>query len=288
MMQRLFTYQLSAIDPALGRLDYESLSDQALMEIIIGGMAAEDKKRYQDENGNFKDVCEWNLRACADDRVTGIFFMQVKMGDGQFPFDFIPPLVCRIWMTNSAACGTLDTSLLPLGLNEFVVNKNKLHGKLNFKAFPRALKYIQIKGNAFCGSCALGELPDCLMILIAGGNKFSGSISLNDLPPAMQKLCLKKNMLTGQINIERLPRNMYTLDLSGNQFSGNVRLTDHPHGFEEFNIENNSLSGSLVLFVDRRPILPFDFICSSVTAIFDMHGNKHPYEEALIEMIEGK
>ena len=286
-MQRLFTSQLSAIDPALGRLDYESLSDQALMEIIIGGMAAEDKKRYQDENGNFKDVCEWNLRACEDDRVTSIFFMEVDMGERQFPFDFIPPLVQSIVMEDCVACGTLDTSLLPLNLNYFEINKNKLHGTLNFKTFTRALIEIQMMGNAFCGSCNLNELPDLLMILTAGRNKFSGSISLNDLPQAMEQLFLQENSLTGQINIERLPPNMYALDLSGNQFSGNVRLLDHPPDFEFFNIENNSLSGSLVLSVDKDSILPFDFICSGVTAIFDKHGNKHPHEEALIEMIEG-
>ena len=71
-MHTLSTLQLLTIDPALGRLDYESLSDQALMEMLIDGMNAKDKAEYQDENGNCRDVGEWKGIALSNDRVTEV------------------------------------------------------------------------------------------------------------------------------------------------------------------------------------------------------------------------
>ena len=49
---------LQSVDPALGRLDYDSLSDQALMEMLFGGLIDESKRRYQDKHRMLLDVCE--------------------------------------------------------------------------------------------------------------------------------------------------------------------------------------------------------------------------------------
>ena len=40
--------KLMCVDPSLGRLDYDSLSDQALMETLVEGMNRTDKRRLQD------------------------------------------------------------------------------------------------------------------------------------------------------------------------------------------------------------------------------------------------
>ena len=52
---QMFYLAVMAIDPALGRHDYHSLSDQALMEMVFDGMKAEKKQKLQDEHGNFLD-----------------------------------------------------------------------------------------------------------------------------------------------------------------------------------------------------------------------------------------
>ena len=71
MLQTLFT-----VDPALGRIYKDTLSDQALMEILIAGMDDCIKSLYQDESGNFTDFQQWNEVYHWGNRVTGIGFMK--------------------------------------------------------------------------------------------------------------------------------------------------------------------------------------------------------------------
>ena len=49
---------LCAIDPSLGRVDYDSLSDQSHMEFLIEATPEDRKRAFQDANGCFLDVCE--------------------------------------------------------------------------------------------------------------------------------------------------------------------------------------------------------------------------------------
>ena len=72
MFPLLGTPHLLAVDPSLGRLDYESLSDQALMEMLIDALPTEEKAMFKDANGNFQDVCEWTNMDCTDERVTEV------------------------------------------------------------------------------------------------------------------------------------------------------------------------------------------------------------------------
>ena len=60
-------HTLLSIDPALGRLDYDSLSDQARMEIFIDGLTEETKKHFQDPKGGFLDISEWSGVFVTDD-----------------------------------------------------------------------------------------------------------------------------------------------------------------------------------------------------------------------------
>ncbi|KNH04576.1 hypothetical protein XU18_4206 [Perkinsela sp. CCAP 1560/4] len=48
---------LDAVDPSLGRLDYASLSQQALMEMVIDGIA--NKEKICGDANELKDIEEW-------------------------------------------------------------------------------------------------------------------------------------------------------------------------------------------------------------------------------------
>ena len=51
---------LLSVDPSLGRVDYSALSDQTLIELLIDGFDDVTKEKYQDNEGTYLNVCEWD------------------------------------------------------------------------------------------------------------------------------------------------------------------------------------------------------------------------------------
>ena len=158
MFQTSLSLQLLTIDPSLGRLDYESLSDQALMEMLISGMTTEYKQVFQDENGHYVDVCEWKTFgftniSCTDARVTDIKAVRYAFNDAQFPFEFIPPLVKSFWMMDCNLHGTLNPSVLPQNILKFDVGGNSLDGSIDCKGFPKKIEAIIFFENALVAFC---------------------------------------------------------------------------------------------------------------------------------------
>ena len=281
-MHKTFILRILAIDPALGRLDYDSLSDQALMEMLIDGMIAEQKAElFQDQRGNFKDICDWSELICSNDRVTEIRIDRSTFNKKQFPFEFIPALVTNFFMMGCNLHGTLDFSTLQQNFIQLFVSFNKLHGTLNFKAVPRALVTLSIDSNEFIGSCVLDELPDSLEFLDASCNKLSGEISFNSLPRSMEELHLSNNLLTGPISIAHLPLSMRILGLDHNAFSGEFRLLALPDDLKGIFIRGSNLSGTAIIS-EAYGEMPFKLVHNSIKEVFDDKGEKHAWEEAIV------
>ena len=281
-----FVQLIRSVDPSLGRLDYHSLSDQALMEMLIEPMEDEEKDILKDGEGfsigNFLDVCEWECIECKDDRVTRVHIFGFEFTKKRVPFEFIPPLVDRFQVSDCKAHGTVDTSKLPKDLETFEVDVNDLEGSLNFKGFPRKLRIINISENYFSGSCALSNLPDTLTHFIVSGNNLSGEITLNALPGALQWLNLSKNLLEGQVHIESLPNSIETIHLSDNAFSGEFRLLSLPSSLEKINLAKNALDETAVLLRSDKERY-FWVISEDIMKIVDEKGNAHPWQAEILE-----
>ena len=281
--------QLFAADPALGRLDADSLSDQALMEMLVDGMKDPSKKKLQDDKGNYKDVSEWASSGSVqvvfvDDRVTQIEFKWMAYTDKQFPFAFIPPLVTSFSLIGCSLHGTLETAVLPQNLLHLNVRTNKLHGPLNFKGFPRKLQILSIGGNCFSGNCALGELPSTLVRFAANDNYFEGELSLNDLPEALESLEVARNQLSGSLEILRLPQGLRVMQLQENNFWGDLRLLALPPSLRGVNVGENELSGRAVLLgVQSYKSMHFDLLYDFVTTVLDEGGRRHAWEGNIID-----
>ena len=242
----MFSLCLHTVDPSLGRLDYDSLSDQALMEMLVAHIEQDDIDDIKDANGNFKDACEWEDVFCEDGRVTNIDFSRRPfVKSTQFPFEFIPSCVDAFAMHQCFLYGTFDTSLLPQGMSEgLFLSRNDLYGSLDFQGFPRKLIYIILALNKFCGRCALEELPPKLIELSAEYNKFSGELRFDCLPPTLRRIGVRGNHLSGSITICNLPQAIEHLNLSNNSFSGEFQLQEFPPRLRSVDIAETKMSAT--------------------------------------------
>ena len=274
---------LSTVDSALGRLDYHSLPHQALMEMLIDGMEEGQVDEYKDENGNLIDVCEWRGIECADDRVEFLHISYKWFTEKRFPFEFIPP---RVDLCEAEGCnlhGTLDTAVLPSGLEVFDVSVNELYGTLNLKSFPREMQKIRVYDNALTGSLALADLPQSLKEFDAGLNKFSGEIYLNDLPPPLERLSIDQNALTGSISIETLPMSIQKIDLSENSFLGDIHVHTFPQSLQRIDLSGNALSGKAILSKTSGAMHFRMVMGRTVSSVVDENGDKHVWHDDIMK-----
>ena len=283
MLHPMPIFRLFAIDSAVGRCDYESLSDQTLMEILIDGMCVEEKSKLQGEEEFFVEVRYWPGVDCIDTRVTKTIFHFRQFGAEQFPFSFIPPLVEHFEFVGCNLHGTLHTSDLPKGMKKFSVRQNKLHGEINFKTFPEKLRDLDITTNEFCGRCALEDLPDSIQRFQAYCNAMSGSIDLKNLPIAMEDLEIAGNYFTGPIVIEGLPQGIRRIDLSECCFSGEFRIMSFPPALESVSIIANEdpITAAVLRGTSSRKF--FSLYCETIESVLDEHGNRHPWEAEILE-----
>ena len=275
-------FPILSIDPALGRLDYESLSDQALMEMLFDGMQEKYKRDFWDENQNFIDKCDWEGIECKDDRPTTIDVEFRTFAPKQFPFEFIPPLVAFFSIHRGKVHGTLNTAVLPNNLEFFMVFENCLHGPLCLKSIPSSIRdRFDVSTNSFSGSLELSELPERLCIFDGSFNKFEGEISLDSLPRSMTQLCLQRNMLSGSVCISHLPASMEGIYLARNGFFGDLRFLDIPESFRNLSMIDNPMSGKIILMGTDDEIY-LHLHMNTIRAVVDEKGNTHAWEDAVI------
>ena len=251
-----------ADDESLGRLTYDNLSEQALMEIAVEGLSEETKKQFQDSHGSYLDVSDWNgINMCSnyDTEERTEIVNEIKFSgetfEGTLDLSFLPPRLRRFQVPqNDSLQGTLDTSKLPIGLWEFDISKNKFDGSVEFAGLPRMLSHFRIPSNEFSGSCDFTKLP-----------------------PNLQQIDISKNKFSGSVNLEELPKDITVIDMSFNRFSGQFTLaTLGTKRLRTVDARRNEFSGTAVL---RKHILTrFLFGGNRIERIFDQHGKPHRFE----------
>ena len=265
---------VQSVDPALGRLDYDSLPDQACMELLVAGFDEASKKIYQDRKGNFHNVCEWRMIECDESKnVTkiGLRMRANKKAQRTVDFAFLPPHVTKVTSKATHLKGTLETSTLPQPLQDFNVYRNKMEGTLNLETLPAQMVRFNVGQNALSGSLRLTKLPETLEVLGLSQNAFQGSITFESLPAALKRIDLSSNQIKGSLSFQNLPKNIEDITLDSTKLSGSFLLDKFYAGLQELSAKQTKFSGTAVVH-SRYDVGTVRLPTRTVSKIIDENG----------------
>ena len=211
-----------AADPsALGRIDYATLSQQAMMELLAQNQPSD---RFCARRGTgFTEIAQWKGVTIADGLVTAILWTHTGKQPGTIDMRWIPP------------------SVVHLGLSGFTIE--------NFDVgyFPRNLRYVNLSSCPTGGTIETPRLPPLLKTLWLLDSGIKGTLDCINLPHDLIQLSVSKNMLTGSVDLTSLPPAFELLDLSNNNFQGSLDLSHMPHSVS-LKLNSNQFSGEIPIF----------------------------------------
>ena len=94
------------IDPHLGRFDYASLPQQALMELLIDGI--ENKERIIGRNEGPPDIEEWKGLSMNEKVEVIEIDWYTQSLKGSLSFQLLPSTVQRAYLNSNNLSGTID------------------------------------------------------------------------------------------------------------------------------------------------------------------------------------
>ena len=189
-----------------GRVGYDSLSQQILLELVVEELV--DDPPFAVDSGCFNDISTWKGVSCDEKgHVTNI--------DWSSKFDTFFP-----------QGGVIKMEWLPSSLRVFDIYRNALRGSVDLSILPRDMQIIDLTENQLTGSLNLRQLPKLLEVLDLACNTFSGWVDLTTLTSSLRVLDISHNKLTGRIKCTGMPPNMNYIRLQDNLFHGDLLLDD--------------------------------------------------------------
>ena len=276
-----FTLFLS-VDPSLGKVDYNLMSDQTLMEMMFEGFDDETKKQYQDNDGMYRYVCEWSCIKCDEhERVIEIrmFGCHVR---GSLDLRYIPPKVKVLLIASwdkRRVTGSVDLTRLPVGMQKLCLSNIELEGEIDLAHLPKDMVNLSLDNNQLTGEIDLTHLPEGMPRLFLQNNQLSGEIDLTNLPKGMKYLALNNNQFSGEIELTHLPDGMLELSLKHNLFSGALVIKKLPQGMKLIDVQGNHFNAIAV--VDNKTDATIKFEGSGVELIADENGSKQDIKKFL-------
>ena len=256
---------------ALGRLDYLSMSQQALMECLVAQFNEKSLQIFLDENKNFKDISEWGGVKCDDEGDV----VQIEWSDasrhgleGSIDFQWIPPTVKTLKL--EAHCfapsliGSLDVHVLPRSLQVLRIYIYKTHpvGEItirgNFNDLPESIETFDTSGCTLHMPFCLIGIPQRLHEIRITHHEF-GNIDLRCDSTALTNLTLTKGSKQGTVSFLESPPMLASLDLTENRLVGSVSFKGLPDCLEGISLGENSFHGTIV-FEDLPSSLRFIFL----------------------------
>ena len=222
------------VDPiSLGRVDYSSMSDQTLVEMLIDGLDDGTKKDYQDNEGMYLDVCKWSGIKCDDDERVSQIDIDSCHVIGSIDLWYIPPKVnvlnVSVWWGSGKLTGSVDLTHLPGRMQKLDLQNNRLTGEIDLTQLPERMASLALNDNRLTGEIDLTQLPEGMVSLALNDNRLTGVIDLTRLPEYFFVLYLSENQLSGSLVIRNLPRWIKTVDLQVNHFDAIAVVDSEKH-----------------------------------------------------------
>ena len=214
-MLKLNLFSILCIDTdGTGRVDFASLTQQTLLELVVDEIT--ERYRFQEEDEQYLSLIDWYGVTLNDNgEVLGINWSQRSL-EGNIRLEWLPPTLTDIDIGLNILQGSVTVQNLPRSLTEIDVNSNQLSGTFDAENLPPKTKNLFIKNNRFSGSFVLNQLPRTLICISAGENEFSGALDLSRLPNSLICLNLDRNAFNAVQGEIMCPKSLYKLDLHGN------------------------------------------------------------------------
>mmetsp|Transcript_34334 Transcript_34334/g.53605 ORF Transcript_34334/g.53605 Transcript_34334/m.53605 type:complete len:219 (-) Transcript_34334:24-680(-) len=193
----LSVFPTDCTSSSLARLDYASLSQECLMEMVVDGF--DTKIRIWGSTEHPADLSQW----------TGVTLNE----NGE--------VVSIHWIALDVS-GSLALEWLPTTVTVTETAMTDLSGTLELTKLPEVLVTLFLSTNKFIGSIDLTRLPNTLELLNVGKNDLSGTLDLRSLPPRLRQLTLSSNFFRGETDFSQLPVSLIQIDCSTTSLSGTI------------------------------------------------------------------
>ncbi|KNH04620.1 hypothetical protein XU18_4188 [Perkinsela sp. CCAP 1560/4] len=145
----------STADSSLGRVDYNSLPQQALMEMVIDGIT--NKVKICGDIDEPRDIEEWKRVEIEDGEVTEIDWYQFDI-EGSLHLEWLPSSVRKFEATSNRLTGTLDLASLPTSMEWLDLAHNAFTGSIGLEALPERMEYLNVSNNELSPNPTKGHL----------------------------------------------------------------------------------------------------------------------------------
>ena len=266
----LLTAFLHSADAECGKVDYDALSEQTLLELLIQDV--KNISALQDSDGGFLDISEWpGLSFDVDGKVGHIdyyhYLGESLFGDPSDDDSDDENDDCPI-----GPGGSIDLRWVPMHVTEFSMQGLKLSGTIETASLPRKLIDFDITGNEFSGPFETTDLPSTSEDIRIRENQLSGTLDMTALPPKLQIFDAGNNRFTGSVDFGSLPEGVTLVDVGGNKFTGSVDLSKIPADLASLCISPCGFArAKLVIRVPKAGL--DDFRIDRFREVVDIDGN---------------
>ena len=223
---------VTLLDTTLGRVDYNALSTQTLMELLICDV--EMKGRFLDDQDEYKDIDAWSdISFDEDGLLVDIWWSNaLTISKGTMHLEWIPSTVRSFCAMRNDLHGTIETHRLPPSILFFNIMSNDFCGSFNIAGLPANIQKVTISWNSFSGALNIPALPQKVKTFQASVNQFSGTIDITKLPGKLEVLLIDTNRLSGSLGVMHMPPQMRSVGLNNNFFKQDVFHICHPSQVE--------------------------------------------------------
>ena len=245
-----------------GRVDLSSLSDQTLMELLVGDIQRNTMLR--DSEGEFLEIHSWNGLTFSDTgELLDIDFDAEAVMDGHD--DVVSYIV--------GPKGSIDLKWIPMTVRYFTIVDLALEGVVETRELPEHLEYFDISANIFRGTFCIASLPQKIQSVKIASNLLDGTLDMVHLPPHVTLFVAEFNRFHGSLDFSDLPKNIVTLRVGFNDFQGTVDLSKIPSKMRFFAMQSTKVKqDQLVVRVPDPGVEYFYLTKANFGSIVDTSG----------------